>query len=163
MRSKNNFAYTAFGLSKQIESTKNRFRFLARGQHRNFFNYFAGRFFGLAGTELQEITLPTSTDLRLAGVQTAKNPDGNIEVTWTTRSTDPNDWVEFIDAGYHSDGEFSGDAHYAVQINAGKEEIFADTWLAIFFRTKNGVLTSPTIGHPWLAKHGLDYSVKPRL
>ena len=163
MRSKNNFAYTAFTLSKQIESTKDRLRFLASGQNRNFFNYFAGLFYPLGTTQTQEIPLPHQTaGLELEGFRQFKS-EGNVAIEWSSRSTDPNDFVEIIDATFHSTGEFSGDTHISIPLNSGRETIFGDSWVGIVFRTKNGTRTSPTFGLPIFCKQAINFDIKPRI
>ena len=163
LQRKNRFAYSAYTLSQQIDSTKNRLRYLSRHDQRNFYNFFQSHLTKLAGTETTTLDLPGQASLPLEGVSVFDNPEGSLDVSWTTRSTDPNDWVEFIDGGYHSDGEFNGAAHFSVTLNTGIERIFSDTWVGIFFRTKNGQLTSPIYGQLQISKFKLDYSVKPFL
>lgn len=160
-RQKNNFSYTSATLFKQLTDTKARLKQLVEGLEKQWNWIFLNSMLPIAESGNTVLNTPYGKMGELDGVVVQKNVDDNIDVSWANRSTDPNIYVEFIDAGFHSDGEFAGDAHFAIPVNNGHEVIFADSWIGIMFLTNNGVLDGNEWSQLWLAKFGLDFTVKP--
>ena len=161
LRTKNNFAYSTAVLFRGIDSTKERLKHIATTTGHRWNLDFASEIMPIGTYGNKLIGWQNGIDTHPGTIIASGTAEGNILIRWTARTQSPDDHMEFIDASFDTDGEFSGDTHITTPFNDGQITIYADSLVSLFWLSPNATLTAPSWGPITALKFNIDFNIKP--